>query len=252
MQKLGAKKSTNPPLDSIASIAENGRFLINLASSRSLVVGSTLFPGKRIHKATWRSPDGVTSNQIDHILLSARHRSNLMSVRTYRGANVDSDHYLVIARIRARISNARNRRSQRPKKWDITKLKDIDTRTSFQHNLNSKVPGALGHIDDGNVQNIWDGLEQVISSAAEETLGTKQHDIRSPWFDEECRRATENIAKNYAYRAMIQKRFTRGPSEEYRRKSGFISGRRRTTRIRSWKKSKHIGDPMKVGHSTKR
>ncbi|CAH1393731.1 unnamed protein product [Nezara viridula] len=46
-----------------------------------------------------------------------------MDVRTYRGAIVDLNHYSVIARIRASISNARYRTSQRPKKWDIAKLR---------------------------------------------------------------------------------------------------------------------------------
>jgi hypothetical protein len=50
---------------------------------------------------TWKSPDGNTFNQTDHLITDARHLSNLMDVRTYRGTNVDSDHYLVISNIRS-------------------------------------------------------------------------------------------------------------------------------------------------------
>jgi hypothetical protein len=71
------------------------------------VVASTLFSHKDIHKMTWRSPDGQTFNQIDHLLIIARHVSNVMDVRTFRGANIDSDHYLLISKIRSLISNAR-------------------------------------------------------------------------------------------------------------------------------------------------
>ena len=56
---------------------------------------------------TWRSPDGQTHNQIDHLLIDALHVSNVMDVRTFRGANIDSDNYLLISKIRSCISNAR-------------------------------------------------------------------------------------------------------------------------------------------------
>jgi len=72
-----------------------------------MVVASTLFNHKGIHKMTWRSPDGQTHNEIDHLLIDARHLSNVMDVRTFRGANTDSDHYLLISKIISQISNAR-------------------------------------------------------------------------------------------------------------------------------------------------
>jgi len=50
-------------------------------------------------------PDNVRFNQIDHLSIDRRHKCNLTDVRSYRGANIDSDHYLVIAHLRARISN---------------------------------------------------------------------------------------------------------------------------------------------------
>jgi hypothetical protein len=44
---------------------ENGKRLINLAASRSIVIGTTLFPHKNIHKITWRSPGVHHFSQID-------------------------------------------------------------------------------------------------------------------------------------------------------------------------------------------
>jgi len=54
-------------------------------------VAGTLFNYKDIHKMTWRLPDGQIFNQIDHLLIVTKHVSNVMDVRTFRGANIDSD-----------------------------------------------------------------------------------------------------------------------------------------------------------------
>ena len=79
---------------------DNGDRLIDLCSSHEMVIGGTLFPHKDIHKATWRSPDHRTANQIDHIAVSSRWRQTLLDVRSYRGADIASDHYLLISRIK--------------------------------------------------------------------------------------------------------------------------------------------------------
>ncbi|VDP32692.1 unnamed protein product [Schistosoma margrebowiei] len=46
---------------------ENGARFANLCAFNKLVIGDTIFPHKRIHKATWISPDHTTENQIYHI-----------------------------------------------------------------------------------------------------------------------------------------------------------------------------------------
>ena len=48
---------------------DNGVRLVNFATSKNLVVKSTMFPHWNIHKYTWTSPDGKTHNQIDHVLI---------------------------------------------------------------------------------------------------------------------------------------------------------------------------------------
>lgn len=65
---------------------DNGIRLIHFVTSRNMVVGSTLFNHKNIHKMTWKLPDDNTFNQIDHISIDSRHLSNLMDVRSYSGS----------------------------------------------------------------------------------------------------------------------------------------------------------------------
>ena len=44
---------------------DNGVRIVNFGTSKNLVVKSTMFPHRKIHKCTWTSPDGQTHNQID-------------------------------------------------------------------------------------------------------------------------------------------------------------------------------------------
>ena len=67
-------------------------------------MSSTSFQHRRIHKGTWKVLGQDICNQIDHILINKRRASMITDVRTLRGPNYDSDHYLVRTKIRQRIS----------------------------------------------------------------------------------------------------------------------------------------------------
>jgi endonuclease/exonuclease/phosphatase family metal-dependent hydrolase len=77
----------------------NGVRLINFATSKNVVVRSTMFPHHSIHKYTWTSPDRKTHNHIDYVLIDRKQNSSILDVRSFRGADCDSDHYLVVAKL---------------------------------------------------------------------------------------------------------------------------------------------------------
>jgi len=59
---------------------DNGVRLVNFTTSKKLVVKSTMFPHRNIHKYTWTSPDGKTHNQIGHVLIDRRWHSSVLDV----------------------------------------------------------------------------------------------------------------------------------------------------------------------------
>ena len=92
---------------------------MQFAAATDMIIGGTIFSHKNIQKVTWRSPDGDTMNQTDHILIQKKHSSNLKDVRCKQGINADSDHYLVMAEIQARISTNKTHKGQRVQKYNV-------------------------------------------------------------------------------------------------------------------------------------
>ena len=94
---------------------ENGERFADMCALNQLVIGGSVFPHKRIHKATWRSPDNVTENKIDHICINQRFRRSCKDVRMMRGVDVASDHHLVVTQIRLRLKKLKNQRRDQNK-----------------------------------------------------------------------------------------------------------------------------------------
>ncbi|VDP36616.1 unnamed protein product [Schistosoma margrebowiei] len=82
---------------------ENGEEFANLCAFSTLVIGGTIFPHKRIHKATWISPDHTTENQVDHICTNKKFRRTTEDVGTRRGADIASDYHLVVANLNLKL-----------------------------------------------------------------------------------------------------------------------------------------------------
>jgi len=56
-----------------------------------------------IHNVTWRSNDNKISNHVDYMLVDGRHCTNVCDVRNMRGAEIESGHFLMRAKIRFKI-----------------------------------------------------------------------------------------------------------------------------------------------------
>ncbi|XP_072022944.1 craniofacial development protein 2-like [Amphiura filiformis] len=90
---------------------DRGLRLLDFATYNNLVLANTLGQHKPPRRWTWHSPDGNHHNQIDYILVKKRFRSgvNVARTRSFPGADVGSDHDLVMMTFRVRLKkNPRN------------------------------------------------------------------------------------------------------------------------------------------------
>jgi len=151
-------------------------------------------------------------------LVSARHASYIIDVRNSRGANYDSDHYLVKAKVRERISRGwKHRAGCGRRKWNSELITSPEGKMRYQASLEKKLEETKT-IESGplDTNKMWNDVKETIIAAGEEVMGTTTTSIQKrnvEWFDEEYR---EKIAmKNEARRRILQKE-TRGSYEKYK------------------------------------
>ena len=105
----------------------NGERLSDLCVESRLVIGGTLFMHRDIHKTTWRSPDQMTVSQIDQVIINQKWRRSLQDVKANRGADIGSDHVLVVASVSLKLRKTK-RGEERQQRFDTAKLKNSNKR----------------------------------------------------------------------------------------------------------------------------
>jgi HPt (histidine-containing phosphotransfer) domain-containing protein len=149
------------------------------------------------------------------MIIDVRHMLDMMDVISYRGGNVDSDHYLVTARMRVRISNIKKIRGKIIRKFCISKLQDENMTNMYAKRLEESLK-QLSCSGGETVQEEWDICKSTIQQVAEEVLVRQVSRQRNNWFDKDCERASKE--KNDAYLIMQQQHGTRNKVLRYQEK----------------------------------
>ena len=158
--------------------------IVTFATSKNLIVKSKMFPHRNIHKYIRTSLDGKTHNQIDHGLIVRRWHSSILDSRSFRGVDCDTDHYLVVAKLRewlaVRKQAAQNFDGER---FNLRKLNELGVKEKNQIEIRNRFR-ALENIDgDENVNRAWENIKKNIKTSAKESLVLHEWKQNKPWFD---------------------------------------------------------------------
>ncbi|PSN29855.1 hypothetical protein C0J52_28339 [Blattella germanica] len=193
---------------------ENGKLLSKLAMANRLIIKSTCFKHKNIHKGTWKIPGGEQVNQIDHILINRRHGTSILDARSARGPNCDSDHYMVRAKLKERLAVVNNSQGPKNLKWNIEKLKESEPSQIYQDTIKRKLEELQTQSQEQEqIEQQWNTIKKVVIETATETIGVKTRKRNEEWFNDECK---EVIRQKNQDRLRVLQKATRQACDKYK------------------------------------
>jgi hypothetical protein len=120
-----------------------------------------MFPHHNIHKYTSTSPKGNTHNRIDHVLIDRRRHSSILDVRSFRRADCDTDHYLVVAKVSDRLAvSKRAARKIDTERFNIKKINDGDVKEQYQVTMRNNFAALENLQDSGDINRAWDNIRE--------------------------------------------------------------------------------------------
>ena len=121
----------------------------------------TLFQKHKRQHYTWISPGVQYQNQIDYILCSHSWRSSIQSAKTRLGADCGSDHDLLIAKLRLKLTKVG--KTSRPFRYDLSQMPydyTVEVTNSFKVlDLTERLPEEL-----------WREVHNIVQEAVIKTI----------------------------------------------------------------------------------
>src|SRR2546425_4771174 len=138
----------------------------------NLFATNTWFQQRKSAQHTWISPDKVTKNQIDFVLVDKRCRNGIQNSKSMQGADCGSDHNPVVVKMKIRLQ--RVKKAKKTVKWNVNNLKKSEVRNAYRMRLDQQLQEE--NIDECmEVDEIWKRLKDGISTVAEEICGKEMH-----------------------------------------------------------------------------
>jgi hypothetical protein len=114
-------------------------------------------------------------------LKDRRWHSSIFDVRRFRGANCDTDYYLVVAKVRERLSVSKAAAQKFDvERLNLKKVRDVKVREENQIQLSKRYPllESLNYSKDMN--RAWENIGQNIKISAKHSLGQYEWKQRNP------------------------------------------------------------------------
>ena len=108
-------------------------------------------------------------------------------MRSFRGAECDTDHNLVIAKVRERLAVGKQTAQRFDRhRFNLSKPNELEVRKHYQVEITNRFAALENLNEDEDVNRIWGNIKHNIQISAKDSLGIHEWKQHKPWFDEEC------------------------------------------------------------------
>ena len=182
--------------EGLGDMNDNGERFADFCDLQDLVIGGSVFPHKKIHKATWRHPNGINENQIDHIAYSRKFRRCFTDVKVMRGATVGSDHNLLLGKIKLKLKRNWKDKTQNRQKFNTTLLKNPAKKEEFQIALQNRFQVLEDLPEDTTVEEKWGIFKEATTATCKEVLGIRNY-CHKDWISPETIQSLEERKRKH-------------------------------------------------------
>jgi len=105
-------------------------------------------------------------------LINRRWQSRVLDVQSFRGADCDIHHYLVIAKVRERLAVGKQAAQRFDRqRFNLRKLNEPEVREQYQIEITNSFAALENVNDDKDVNRTWENIKENIKTSAKESLG---------------------------------------------------------------------------------
>jgi hypothetical protein len=103
----------------------------------------------------------VTHNQIDNVLIDKRRHSNILDIGSFKVADCDTDHYLVVAKLSKRISVSKQARQKSDfERFVLKRLDDIEVKEKYQVEISDRFATLESLNESFDIYNAWESITE--------------------------------------------------------------------------------------------
>jgi hypothetical protein len=130
---------------------------------------------------------GKPTIRLTIFLVDRRRLSSVLDVRSFRAADCDTDHYLVVAKVRERLAvNKQTSQRFHIERFNLKKLNKVEGKEEYHVEVSNRF-AALEDLDtEVEINSARETIRDNIKISAKESLGYYELRKHKPWFDEGC------------------------------------------------------------------
>jgi hypothetical protein len=171
---------------------ERGQIMVDFCKRMNLIVSNTWYKQPNRRRYTWKKPGDTGRFQLDYILVKQRFRNSVKSAKSYPGADMDSDHNLVLAKVQIKLKKIK--RTMQRKKWMLQGLEK--KAKSFQDKMSEWAKTQDRMNNSRNINEDWKEFSTAVIENAEAIIGYRgAKRAKKPWITEEMIRKMDDRRK---------------------------------------------------------
>jgi hypothetical protein len=114
-------------------------------------------------------------------LIDERRHSNILDVRSFRGADCDTDHYLVVAKLREKISVSKRAKQKFDlERFDPKKFDDVVVKDKYQVEALNRFAASESLDESFDTNNASENIREIIKTSVKDNLGYQKLEHNKP------------------------------------------------------------------------